>query len=74
MQIGTIRGQYGQYPVLVLNGAVYYRDSSNRTVTTGFTPSKITQGRYSGPDGSSFDLYGMLNEIQRRYDAGKYRA
>ena len=71
MEIGSIRGKYGPYPVLVINGDVYYRDSSGRTVATGFTPGQAA-GRYTGPDGSSYDLSGALREIQSRYNQGRY--
>lgn len=70
MEIGSIRGKYGTYPVLVLNGDVYFRDSSGRTVATGFSPN--SSGRYTGPDGSSYDRDGALREIQSRYDRGRY--
>ena len=72
MAVGQIQGKYGQYPVEVINGAVYYRDSSGRTVSTGFTPSSVTNGRFSGPDGSSHSLQSMLQDIQSRYNRGQY--
>lgn len=72
MSIGYIQGKHGRYPVEVSNGDVYFRDSSGRTRATGFRPSSVRSGYYTGPDGSSFDERGALADIQRRYDAGKY--
>lgn len=70
MKIGSISGKYGTYAVLVINGDVYYRDSSPRNVATGF--HREASGRYTGPDGSSYDQHGALREIQSRYSSGRY--
>ena len=71
MSIGTIRGKHGNYPVEVINGAVYYRDSSGRTVGTGFTTGQKS-GNFIGPDGSLHDQQSALRSIQSRYDQGRY--
>ena len=70
MEIGSIQGKYGRYPVLVINGDLYYRDSSSSTVATGF--HKEPSGRYTGPDGSSYAPSAAVREIQSRYSAGRY--
>lgn len=70
MEIGSIRGKYGTYSVLLINGDLYFRDSSPRNVATGF--HREASGRYTGPDGSSYEQDGAVREIQSRYSRGKY--
>ncbi len=70
MNVGSINGKYGTYPLLLINGDVYYRDSSGRTVSTGFSKSSSMSG-YTAPDGSYVEPGRLSSEVQWRYSAGR---